>query len=338
MTNATTTSLGSTREVTSAIDQLGLPKPSREAILAISKACRDAFIASLGACLEGNDGQGEHRRRLEQTLLCVSEATGSALAALGHQIAVEDRALIALSRPQRFLSALGVAADPAHPRQTEAKAFLDGYLGTRGWCAGAAEPPPSPAPADPVPAEAPPTGTPASHSGNSPEGPSAGAIVPSSVPAADEDPATILVHGASTVVRFQALAESQPRGCLRIEQARAIAPRVDWEHALCLVLEPRQIAACLAVLRRWRGPLCCEAPEGHSAQAFVLVPSGNRFRCAIQPAKEGARVPRLGVSLGREEAFSLAVLFLQQLMLARPGMSANEILEHVRAAHSASLP
>lgn len=76
MTDTTTTSLGSAREVTAAIDRLGLPKPSREAILGISKACRDPFIESLRACVDGNDGQGEHRRRLEQTLLCVSEATG----------------------------------------------------------------------------------------------------------------------------------------------------------------------------------------------------------------------------------------------------------------------
>jgi hypothetical protein len=59
---------------------------------------------------------------------------------------------------------------------------------------------------------------------------------------------------------------------------------------------------------------------------FVLPQIGNCFRCSIQAAKDAGRVPRLGVSLGRDAAFGLAVLLLQQLMLARLGMSANEIL------------
>ncbi len=329
MTITTTTALGSAREVIDAIGQLGLPLPTLVAMRAISKGCRAPFLDSLATCLTNTDPDGQHRRRLEQTLLCVGEATGSALEALGHPVSVEDRALIALSKPQRFLSALGPAADPGDPRHADAKAFLDGYLGKRGWepDGGAAEQAPSPTPADvpsgPVPA------TPTV--GDQPAAPD----VVSSPAGGAEDPTTMLVHGTLTALRFEALCEPQSGGGLRIVQAPMIAPRFDWEHAISVVLEPRQIAACLAVLRRWRGALRCEAGGGDTHQVFVLAPSGKRFRCGVAPANDTARVPLLGATLGREEAFSLAVLFLQQLMLARPGKAANQILAHVRATQSA---
>jgi hypothetical protein len=326
MMHATTTSLESAREVAAAIEQVGLPKPSRGAMQAIANGCRPPFLESLRACLRANDPDGRHRRRVEQTLQCVSGATASALTALGHEVAVEDRALIALSKPVRFLSALAAAADPAHLRHAEAKGLLVGFVDTCSWSTSSPGQAPSPAPAPAAAADNPatevdPVGQP-------------NAAVPSHAPVGVDDPSTILVHSTSTAVRFHALARFEPAGCLPIERVRIIARRVDWEHATSVVFESRQIAACLAVLRRWRTAFRVVVPGDNGGQVFVLAQIGNRFRCSIQAAKDAARVPRLGVSLGRDEAFGRAVVLLQQLMLARPGMPANESLGYVLTIQS----
>jgi hypothetical protein len=253
MTHATTTSLESAREVAAAIEQVGLPNPSRGAMQAIAKGCRTPLLQSLRACLRGNDPDGQHRRRVKQTLQCVRWATGSTLAALGHEVAVEDRALIALSNPQRFLSALTAAADPAHLRHAEAKGLLVGFLDTRSWSTSSPGQAPSPAPALAAAADNPATDV-------DPVG-QPNAAVPSHAPVGVDDATTILVHSTSTAVRFQALARFEPAGFVQIEQACMIASRVDCEHATSVVLEPRQIAGAQAALRRWRTAFRIVAPR-----------------------------------------------------------------------------
>ena len=118
-----TTQLATTRDVTAAIQSLGLATTT-DALAAIGRVCREEFLEHLATCVSGNDEDGTHRKAIESLLRCLSPSSLAKLKAVVPDVTADRIVPVARKAPARFLSALDAGNDTTHARHAEAVAML----------------------------------------------------------------------------------------------------------------------------------------------------------------------------------------------------------------------
>lgn len=298
--------LSSAREVASALITIGLTSPSREAMAAISKSCRQKFLGSLEVCVEKRD-DGTHRTTIQHILECVDERVLLKVKSLGYILTYEDLSLIGASLPTRFLSAINAACDATNPRHTEAKTFLSKYIGQRPWV----------------------TSTPTPNNNNHPvkESPHPTPEKKESTPPPPTDSLrSAHAHGANFVICFNAVVGRDGVPGVMVDAAAAPGTKSDWANAIHIMLDVREVSIILGVFRRWRKDAAFKAHGERNDKAFSIEAQGNSFFCKVT-GKGTVRA----VKILPEDATKISLIFLQQLLLAYKHLPANEVIENARS-------
>ena len=360
-------SLATAKDVMAALTAIGVQAPDRFAISAISSVCRDDFLGALRSCVMRQDEDGSARTLIDNVVACVAPGVVDVLKKLRLVVELTDLIRIARFRPTRFLSAIAAAENQSHERHVDAVAFLRDFIASTCWlevdgndapsaqqCAAGelpaaydipglppdpCAPPPSPRearqrPAEssrpPVQREAPPARAREEAKGK----PAAQHVPPSPPPSAPaEKYRSHHVYGADYALCFNASVAPDGTPAVMVDAAAANGQRsYDWGNAIHILLDVREIACVLAVFRRWRTQVEFSAHGKRNDKAFSIAWQGAHFFCKVS-----ARVdhkPTRAVKILPHDAVQVAVLFLEQLLLAYPHLPAGEVLALARAVNT----
>lgn len=305
-----TSSLASAKEVRAALAALGLAQPDPNALQAIQRTCREAFLEHLSACVASTDNDGAHRKAVEGLLTSLAAETCQAITALGLIPSYDAIARAGHRAPTRFLSAIPIASDPGHPRHGEAKAYLESIL---------APPPAPPTPADQAPAPS------AADPGRQAAG------TPPPLPAGEPAEPAIRpkaylshhVYGAGFALCFNAGEWNGAQGVM-VDAAVADGARAyDWRNAVHVWLDAREVAAVLAVFRKRRPAVEFTAHGAQNDKSFSLAFQRTHFYAKVAAKDKGVRA----VKMLPTDATAVSVLFLRQLGMAYPDVPLNTLLE-----------
>ena len=316
-----TASFATARDIGAALTSLKMEVPPMAILGAISKTVRAEFLDDLSSCIAGSDTDGAARVRLGHMLTCVSEQTTDQLRSLGIAATLEDLAYVSRLLPVRFISAIDVAADAANPRHKEAKGFLDGLFAEKPWAAKAA----ANAPREPQGASAP-----SQPAARTVAVPTAATPAPaSSMPTAERERnfRSAHVYGANFAMCFNAVPHSDGSPGVMVDAAASCGPRTyDWPNAIHIMLDVREVTCALAVFRNWRKGVEFSAHGKMNDKSFVLERQGNFFFCKVAAKNFGVRA----VKILPVDAHKVAMLFLEQLLLAYPGLPSQEVIAMAR--------
>lgn len=319
----TTTNLSTTKGVWAALHAIGLQTTS-PALAAISLHGKEDFLGCLTACIQGEDADGKIKKYLEGLLKCLEDSSIAALQAIVPEMTVDELIVAAKRGPTRFLSALTVAADKTNPRCGEATEYL---LSLRGSPADL--PQPSGAQASNVPA------APATPSRSVPPeaAPDRRAKIDEQCAPADSQAQkkheSQHVYGSNSALCFNAT-EWNGAATIMVDAAESIGLKsYDWKNSIHVSLKAVEIAACVAVLRRWRKEVKFEAHGSQNDKSFHLEFQGAHFFAKVSAKGAGVRA----VKITSVDATAVSILFLRQLAAAYKGIPLSELLATVRATH-----
>lgn len=303
--------LASTKDIVAALTALRFAPPSTTTLVRIAKAAREPFLESLSACVTKRDDDGAHQQRLRAMLASASDETIGGLATRGISVSVEDLTPIAARKPNRFLSLLAAALDPANPRNAEACTVFAGFHPNASPNTTPTEQGAAPAPVSV--AEPPPPAEPTVRS---------------------KDYRSVHVYGAKFAICFNAVLGQDLVPGVMVDAAVVTAtPRLyDWRNAIHIMLDAREVGAVLAVFRRWRQSAEFTAHGRMNDKAFVITQQDGGFYCKVSAKVENGQGIR-GVKILPLDVTKVALLFTEQLLLAHPGVPPTEVLATVRAAH-----
>jgi len=132
------------------------------------------------------------------------------------------------------------------------------------------------------------------------------------------------VYGSKAALCFEA---DETRGAVptvALDAASAIGPKqYDWGHKIRLQLTRNELPATLCVLVGY-GPRAEFKNHGPANdKGFSIEHQGDKFFVRVWAKDQGVKA----VPLSREDAFHVAGLFLRQLCLAAPWMTAGDHLQ-----------
>lgn len=313
--------LATLRDIAAALTSLGHTPPPAATLTAIAGVCRQEFLDALSACVSGTDTDGVQKQKLDALLACTGEATRERLRNIGAELSVEVLVRIALRIPKRFLAALDIADDAANPRRQEAIEFLAGLARELAPSAtGASASPPA-------------TGstTAAKPADRNPSGDTA---APPEKSRPKNGHRSVHVYGSKFALCFNAV--DGPDGVPGIMVDAAVvtqAARVyDWKNAIHIMLDVREVGAVLAVFRRWRPQVEFAAHGRMNDKSLSITRQEGFFYCKVAARVDGGQGVR-GVKIQPLDISKVALLFMEQLLLAHPSLPAEEVLATVCAAH-----
>ena len=321
MTN--TIEFKSLRAVTQAIDSVGL-SVTPETLAAVQKNCKEPFLQHLACCVAKEDPEGKHKKYLETMLKCLDSQTLAHLQDIVPDATVDDVAVAAKSGPVRLMSVLGIALEPSNERYGEAVAWLKDIAGCskaqdQGSLAKAQV---SPAPSEPPPARAPEPQQPPVRTGRAPDKP----------PEPDRSSQTYQTHhvyGSNFALCFNA-AEWKGEHGIMVDAASANGTRsYDWKNAIHIWLPPQEVAAVVAVFRKWRKSVEFSAHGSQNDKSFALEFQSPHFFAKVSAKVEVGKTR--AVKIQPQDATAVSILFLRQLGEAYKGIPLTEILATVRA-------
>ena len=321
MTN--TTKFSSLREVTGAIETLGLAV-TPAALAAIQKNGKEPFLQHLSCCAANDDQEGKHKKYLEALFKCLDSQALSLLQDMVPDATVDDVATVATNAPVRLLSAINIAADPENERRDSAIEWLKELAGCAGKQLNEAAAPVTPAPRDVT--------QPAASQSAEPR------QKPASSPAQSEAPVDNAqkfqshhVYGSNFALCFNA-ADWKGEFGIMVDAATANGPKsYDWKNAIHIWLSPVEVAAIVAVFRRWRKSVEFSAHGNQNDKSFAIEYQSSHFFAKVS-AKVDAGKTR-AVKIMPADATAVSILFLRQLGEAYKGIPLTEILATVRATH-----
>lgn len=309
------------RDVATAIQSLGF-QATTEVLGIISRTCRDDFLANLSACISGQDPDGANRKAIKLTLRCLSGDTLESLRAIIPSAQVEHVVELARTQPVRFLSAIEVSGDPKHPRHDVAKSFLSGWFENHQPPTGQSQPADQPSAPEP---QRPPENQ--SRRSAPPHAPA-----PNQPQEAEKKYESCHVYGGSYALCFNSGTWEGKPGIM-LDAAAALGPKAyDWQNAIHIWLNANEIAAVLAVFRRWRKRVEFSAHGAQNDKSFSIEFQGQHF-FAKASARKATSHPARAVKILPGDATAVSILFLKQLAIAHPDVPLPELLATVRAAH-----
>ena len=317
------------REVVTALSSLNLAVDI-DVVKAISRSCREIFLNHLSIAITNPDAQ-EKANSAQIIKAFVKAGDPECIDVLrtilnGKAISV-DLVLQAMQPyPIRFVSAIDAASNPKHPRQEEAKDFID-------HCFTLAES---------VSAQSRDT-TPQTNSTKldccAPVEPASKFTAPEPLterlsPSAKTDRKfrSKHVYGSAYALCFNA-GEWDGRPGVMVDAAAADGTKsYDWDNAIHLWLNESELGAVLAVFRRWRKGV---ELSGHGAQndkSFTIEFQGQHFFAKVSARKANSH-PVRAVRILSGDATAVSILVLQQLAASYPDIPLPEVLSSIRATH-----
>lgn len=315
--------LATARDIVAALAGIGMDAPPVAILGAISKTIRAGFLGDLSSCVAGADQDGSARRRLEQTLGCMSMPTVDALNGLGIVATLDDLAHVSRLVPARFVSALGAAQDPSHARHAEAKSFLSEMFSAKPWAIASSASAPGVRESSPGSAEAP---VPAAHQACPDAAPENGA---SRFPIGEtgRNYRSAHVYGSNFALCFNAVPSGKGSPGVMVDAAASSGPRAyDWDNAVHIMLDVREVTCVLAVFRNWRKGVEFASHGKMNDKSFALERQGATFFCKVSAKNMGVRA----VKILAVDAHKVAMLFLAQLLLAYPDLPPTEVIALAR--------
>lgn len=316
MTN--TIEFKSLKEVTQAVASVGL-SITPEVLAALQRNCKEPFLQHLSCCVAKEDPEGKHKKYLETIVKCLDSQTLSHLQDIVPDATVDDVAVAAKNGPVRLMSVLSIALEPSNERYGEAIAWLKDIAGCSKAPSQTVQPKPQVAPA---PSPPPPS---AARASEPPVAPHTGA-----------DPSTQTfqshhVYGSNFALCFNATNWKGEYGVM-VDAATANGPKsYDWKNAIHVWLDPVEVAAVVAVFRRWRKSVEFSAHGNQNDKSFAIEYQSPHFFAKVS-AKVDAGKTR-AVRIQPTDATAVSILFLRQLGEAYKGIPLTEILATVRATH-----
>lgn len=317
------------REVVTALSSLNLAVDI-DVIKAISRNCREVFLNHLSIAIVNPDVQEKTNSTqiIKAFVKAVDPECIDVLRTILNGKAISaDLVLQAMqASPLRFASAIDVASSPHHPRQEEAKAFIDQCFTLAESVSALSQ---SPAPqTNPTKLELCAPGEPSSKV-TAPE-PSTEQLPPSAK--TDKKFRSKHVYGSGYALCFNA-GEWDGRPGVMVDAAAANGTKsFDWDNAIHLWLNVNELGAVLAVFRRWRKGV---ELSGHGAQndkAFTIEFQGQHFFAKVS-ARKATSHPVRAVRILSGDATAVSILVLQQLAASYPDIPLPEVLSSIRATH-----
>ncbi|MEC4718165.1 hypothetical protein RY831_03330 [Noviherbaspirillum sp. CPCC 100848] len=353
--------IATAKDVVAAVAAIGLPLPGRPALEAISAHCRDTFLEALRACVTKKDSDGAKRAYVENVLACLDPSVAATLKALNLNAEPSELIGIAGFRPARFRSAIAVASDVAHERHEEAVQFLRVLVEMKPWLEPSATQPQNTGgsiydiPGMPPDPHAPVVTQPADTSQNErrrpapvasnevQESPTGRHVQAASHPAqqATNSPSEATmekfrshhVYGSDFALCFNASTSMDGKPSIMIDAAAANGQRsYDWKNAIHIMLDVREVTCVLAVFRKWRPQVEFSAHGKRNDKSFSLAWQGPHFYCKVSARMD--HKPVRAVKIMSHDAIQVAMLFLEQLLLAYPNVPASEVLELARSVNT----
>lgn len=319
--SSTTTNFATARDVSTAIQSLGF-QATTEVIGIISRTCRDDFLANLSACISGQDTDGANRKAIELLLRCLSPEITAHLQSVVPSVQIEAVVKLARTLPNRLLSAIEASVNPDHPRHIEAKKYL---TKTFAQPSGTEQKQPT--------VDLPP----APELQHNPENQSRRSA-PHQAPATNQTQETenkyesCHVYGGSYALCFNTGTWEGKPGIM-LDAAASLGPKAyDWQNAIHIWLNTNEIAAVLAVFRRWRKSVEFSAHGAQNDKGFSIEFQGQHF-FAKASARKAESHPARAVKILPGDATAVSIMFLKQLATAYPDVPLPELLATVRAAH-----
>jgi hypothetical protein len=329
MTTAIAT-LSSAKDVAAALASIGITPPAIHAIAAISRNCRDEFLGGLSACIANQDVDGAKRKFIDGLLACLADDVCASLTTLGFKPQYDKLVVAGQKQPQRFLSAVRAASDPAHENNAPAMAYLKERLADL-------HAPASTAPEAPAEAKR----------GQQPPAQKHGPADPVAAPQPDGQPTpradasgayrSYHVYGSGYALCFNA-GEWDKRPGVMVDAAVSSGTKAyDWKNAVHIWLSAKEVAAVLAVFKKKRSRVEFSNHGAQNDKAFALEFQKAHFFCKVSVRKAPSH-PARAVKILPEDAMGVAVLFMEQLLLAYPNVPAQEVLQIALSVHDLSEP
>ena len=311
------------QEVLTAIQQIGL-NTTIPALAAISRNGKQEFLDCLTVCVQKEDPEGKFKKYVEGVLRCLDETTLGLLQEVVPEITVDQVTLAAKRSPNRILSAIELTRDKNNPRYGDAVEFLKTI----------ALPAPNPTPEPQVPSR-PAANVPSRaeerQSAPPPEQRQA-ARGQSTAPVAEDSAkkhSSHHVYGSNFALCFNAT-EWNGAPTIMVDAAESNGPKsYDWKNAVHISLKAIEIAACVAVFRRWRKEVSFDAHGSQNDKSLHLEFQQSHFYAKV--AAKGLKVRAVKITSG--DATAVSILFLRQLAEAYKGIPLSELLATVRATH-----
>ena len=331
MTN--TIQFSSQRAVIQAVTSVGLAV-TPPVLAAIQRNCKEPFLGHLAFCVQKDDADGKHRKYLEFLLKCLDPETLAHIQDIVPDATVDEVTVAAKSGPVRFMSVLSMAMDASNERHQEAVEWMKLIPSAPHAAQAAASPPPEKTQAGPAPAPAASTSVPQSpprqaHDFQRPR--------PEEVakPTSSTDPASKHqshhVYGSSYALCFNAATWREESGVM-VDAAISNGPKsYDWKNAVHVWLSPVEVAAVVAVFRKWRKGVEFAAHGSQNDKSFAVEFQGAHFFAKISAKVDSGKTR--AVKIMPCDATAVSILFLKQLGEAYKGIPLTELLATVRATH-----
>lgn len=307
MTN--TCKLFTIKEVTTAIDSLGL-KADQPSLAAISRHCKTEFLDCLSRCVQKTDQDGRYKAFIQGFLKALDSQTLAQLQEVVPEATIDTITIAAMKGPVRLLTALVAARDNSNPRHIEAVTFLNEHTK--------------------------PTDTSASEQTTSQHTNIVRTDPVASTPSANDTGQqkkhdSYHVYGSSFCICFNASEWNSVPGIMVDAAVANGLKSYDWKTAIHIWLSPVEIAAAIAVFRRWRKEAKFDAHGAQNDKTFVLEYQGSHFFAKVMAKVDSGKVR--AVKIKSVDATGVSILFLKQLSEAYKGIPISELLATVRATH-----
>lgn len=299
--NNTTT----TKEVAAAVSALGL-RATGEMLSAISRNCRNDFLAHLSRCTTGQDSDGASRKFISNLIRCLSPNTLNRIKSIYPRATFDMIASVARAYPIKFLSAIDAAHDPEHARHADAKEYLASIFAHAQDQSRDAQPP---------------------------------FPLPRRLETAAQDKPTSEngkkfysehVYGSNAALCFNATDWDGAPGVM-VDAALQCGPKsYDWRNATHIWLNSNEVGAVLAVFRRWRKSVEFSAHGAKNDKSFSIEFQDRHFFAKVTSRKAESGGVR-AVKILPSDAMAISVLFLRQLAECYPTIPLSELLATVRS-------
>lgn len=326
--------LSSQRDVYQAITAIGL-SVTPPVLAAIQRNCKTQFLEHLSICASKKDPEGKHRKNIEYLLKSLEPETLTNIQDIVPNATVDEVVVSAMTGPVRFMSVLSIAMDASNGRQQEAVEWIKSITAPKPPSENEATPAPSmsqalPTPTQtPVPSEMkrPPERT--VEDFQRPRPAETQNAASTSIPASKH--LSHHVYGSSYALCFNATTWKEECGVM-VDAAVSDGPRsYDWKKAIHVWLSPIEVAAIVAVFRKWRKGVEFAAHGTQNDKSFALEFQGAHFFAKISAKVDSGKTRAVKILPG--DATAVSILFLKQLGEAYKGIPLTELLATVRATH-----
>lgn len=316
----TTTSPVTLKDVAHRVEQtLGQPI-APDVLQAIAKTCRDDFLVALDQCEQGKPNAPKVKEGLASFLACMTQENLEKLKPFVPDANLVVLAPVAKKQGRRLLEALSISSDASNPRRDGAEQFIRQLFPQTGPQATRERPrreSPASSRQPPEPPQGPSDEPSRRVSGNS------------TSPSRND---SMHIYGSNYALCFNDSVFNGRQGIM-VDAAVSRGPRdYAWEDAIHIWLDPAEVAALLAVCRRFtdKAEFSNHGPQNN--KSFLIEQQANGYFCRVAcggMSSHGAR----GARVVPKDMMSLTIFVSKVATKAYPDLSFEQLIETIRSSY-----